>query len=76
LHSAIHQYLTTGQTVSAVEMFGAIRRPDGTKKYIRAFDSLEIPSEPDRMLSARTTAFILDPEDVAISVQNVDYTVI
>ena len=76
LHSAIHQYLTTGQTVSAVEMFGAIRRPDGTKKYIRAFDSLEIPSEPDRMVSARTTAFILDPEDVAISVQNVDYTVI
>lgn len=76
LHSSIHQYLTTGQTVSAVEMFGAIRRPDGTKKYIRAFDSLEIPSEPDRMVSARTTAFILDPEDVAISVQNVDYTVI
>lgn len=76
LHSVIHSFLREGQTVSAIELFGAIRRPDGTKKYIRAFDSLEIPSEPSKMVSSRTTAFILDPENVAISVQNVDYTVI
>jgi hypothetical protein len=76
LHSVIHSFLREGQTVSAIELFGAIRRPNGTKKYIRAFDSLEIPSEPSKMVSSRTTAFILDPENVAISVQNVDYTVI
>lgn len=76
LHSAIHSHLKEGQTVSSIEMFGAIRRPDGTKKYIRAFDSLEIPSEPAKMVSARTTAFILDTENIAISVQNVDYTAI
>jgi hypothetical protein len=76
LHSVIHGYLKEGQTVSAIELFGAIRRPEGTKKYIRAFDSLEIPSEPSKMVSSRTTAFILAPENVAISVQNVDYTVI
>ena len=76
LHSVIHASLKEGQTVSAIELFGAIRRPEGTKKYIRAFDSLEIPSEPSKMVSSRTTAFILDPENVAVSVQNVDYTVI
>jgi hypothetical protein len=53
-------------------MFGAIRRPDGTKKYIRNFDVLEIPAEPSKMVSARTTVFILSPDDVGISVQNID----
>ena len=72
LHSVIHSYLEPSQTVSAIEMFGAIRRPDGTKKYIRNFDVLEIPAEPSKMVSARTTVFILSPGDVGISVQNID----
>lgn len=76
LHSVIHSYLTSGQTVSAVEMFGIILRPDGTKKFLRDFDALEIPSEPEKMVSTRTTVFILDPVDIDITIQNVDYTVI
>lgn len=76
LHSVIHSYLSSTQTVSAIELFGIIRRPDGTKKFIRDFDALEIPAEPEKMVSTRTTVFILDPSDVDISVQNIDYTVI
>ena len=72
LHSVIHSYISSTQTVGAVEMFGAIRRPDGTVKYIRNFDVLEIPSEPSRMVSPRTVAFILSADDVAITVKNID----
>ena len=76
LHSVIHSYLSAGQTVSAIEMFGTILGPDGIKRYIRNFNVLEIPNEPSNMVSARTTAFILDPSDVGISVQNIDSSVI
>ena len=76
LQSVIHSFLTATQTVSAVEMFGTIRLPNGTYRYIRNFNLLEIPIETDKMLSGRTTVFILDTADIGISVENVDYTVI
>lgn len=76
LQSVIHGFLTSTQTVSGIEMFGNIRLPDGTNKYIRNFNLLEIPTETDKMLSGRTTVFILDSADVGVSVENVDYTVL
>jgi hypothetical protein len=76
LHSVIHGYLTAGQTVSSIEMFGAIRKPDGNTIYVRDFDILEIPMLPSEMVSPKTTVFILDPADVGVSVQNIDSTAI
>jgi hypothetical protein len=72
LQSVIHEFLTSTQTVSSIEMFGKIRRPDGTIKYIRDFDALEIPNEPSKMVSAKTTVFILEPDDVGVAVQVID----
>lgn len=72
LHSVIHEYLQAHQTVSAIEIFGKIRRPDGTLKFIRSFDILEIPYEPSLMVSPKTAIFILDAADIGLSVQNVD----
>lgn len=76
LHSVIHSYLASGQTVSSIEMFGAIRKPNGEVRYIRDFDILEIPSETSNMVSSKTAVFILDPADVGVSVQNIDSTAI
>jgi hypothetical protein len=72
LQAVIHSFLTGTQAVSSVEMFGAIRRPDGTIKYIRDFDVLEIPSESAKMVSNKTTVFVLDPKNIGASVKIVD----
>ncbi len=69
LTDTIHNYLSTDSSVSAVDMFGRIRRPDGTTKYVRNSTLLTVPSEPENMITGRTTVFFLDPEDVSISVQ-------
>ena len=74
LHSVVHSYIASDSEVSSIEMFGAIRKPDGTIKYIRDFNILEIPNEPSNMVSPKTTVFILSPDDIGIAVQNIDST--
>lgn len=54
--------------LSAIDMFGCIRQPDQTLRYIRATDILNIPDDFTQAVSGRTTAFFLDPADVAITV--------
>lgn len=72
LSDIIHNYLTGKVAVSAIDMFGQIRRPDGTVKLLRSTEVLTVPNEPDLMVSARTTIFILDVENIAISAQTVN----
>jgi hypothetical protein len=67
ISGVVHRYLTGRQAVSAVDMFGRIRRPDGTVTYIRDNTLLEIPDDPGRLVTGRTTAFLVAPEDVSIS---------
>lgn len=73
LHSSIingvtHRYLSGRQAVSEIDMFGRIRRPDGSIQYIRDNTLLAIPDDPGRMVTGRTTAFLVGPEDISISV--------
>lgn len=63
-----HQLLTGGQTLSAIEMFGRIRRPDGSFRHLRSLELLSIPDEASRMVSARNCLFFLDPNDIGIDV--------
>lgn len=65
---AAHRHLTGRQALGRIEMFGRIRRPNGTFKQISSTSVLMIPSEPAAMVTGDTTAFILDPNDVAVSV--------
>jgi hypothetical protein len=72
LQSTIHSYLAQNQTVSAIEMFGAIQKSDLTKKYLRSFESLIIPEDHENMISAKTVVFILSPDDIGIYIKNSD----
>ena len=73
LHASVisnvaHKYLTGRQALSSIDMFGRIRRPNGTTVYVRDSTMLVIPSDYNRGVSGRTTAFLTRPEDVAVSV--------
>lgn len=72
LTDVVQNALSGVASVSAIDMQGRIRRPNGTIKYIRSNELLVIPDEPSTMTTARTVAFLLDPSDVAISIQVVD----
>lgn len=67
LTDVVHSYLTEDQYCRAIDMFGTILRPDGTKKLLRSSELLEVPSEPADMVTSRTVGFILTPSDIAIS---------
>jgi hypothetical protein len=73
LHSSVingvtHRFLTGRQAVSEIDMFGRIRRPDGSIQYIRDSAILKIPEDPGRAVTGRTTAFLVGPNDISISV--------
>jgi hypothetical protein len=67
LSSVAFKRLSGGQTLSAIDMFGRIVRPDGETKYIRSDEVLLIPDWPEKMVTARTTVFLLDPTNISIS---------
>jgi hypothetical protein len=66
--TAAHKYLTSRQALGSIDMFGRIRRPDGTMAYVRDNTLLVLPADYARGVSGRTTAFLTRPEDVAVSV--------
>ncbi len=58
-------------SVGAIQMLGQILRPDGTLRTLSSTHSLIVPSEPEVMQTSRTVCFMLDPDDVRISVATV-----
>lgn len=68
LQDVIHAYLTDGQSVSAIDMHGRIRYPDGATVYLRDAEVLEVPDDPANMVTARTVQFLCTPEDVGVTV--------
>ena len=72
LDDLIHNHLYGETSVGAIDMFGQIRYPDGTVQSLRSTESLIIPSEPDYMVTSRTTGFIVTADDIAISARTVN----
>jgi hypothetical protein len=68
IQAAVSGYLTDGQTVSAIDMFGRLRYPDGTTVYLRDSEVLQVPDDPANMVSPRTVQFFNAPEDVGVTV--------
>ena len=71
LADVVQELLPTGCHTGAIDMFGRVRRPNGSLLYLRSTELLVVGAEDGTMVSDRTVVFFLDPEDVAISVQNV-----
>ena len=73
LNDVIYNHLV-GDCVglSAINMTGRIRKPDGTTTVLNSTEVLIIPDKPAEMVTGRTTAFFLDPSDIAISEELVD----
>lgn len=56
-----------GGGVTAVDLFGRVRRPDGTSLFLHSREALAVPDEPSRCVSPRTVQFYCDPADVAVA---------
>lgn len=68
ISGVVHKYLTGRQAVGPIDMFGKIRRPDGQLSYVRSNTLLEIPNDPQRLVTGRTTAFLVGVDDISISI--------
>jgi hypothetical protein len=68
LQSAAQKLVPAGQSVSAIDMLGRIRYPDGRSQYLRSAELLRVPDDPASMVSPRTVQFFASPEDVVVSV--------
>lgn len=64
---AAQSFLTGRQAISEVDMFGRIRRPDGSVAFIRDSAVLTVPNDPARLVTGRTVAFLVGPDDISIS---------
>lgn len=75
ISGAAHAYLTGHQTVSGTQIFGRIRHPNGKVTHLRSDGAtpLELPDKPTEGVTKRTTIFVLNPQDVAITVRNVSF---
>lgn len=74
ISNAAHKHLAGRQAIGAIDMFGRIRRPDGTLHYLRDNTMLQIPYDPNRLVTGRTTAFLITTDDVAVSVVSAGFS--
>ena len=72
LSRVVDERLPDRVDVSAIDMFGRIRRPDGFQRYIRADDILTVPDEPEVFTTGRTVCFFLDTAAIGLTVVDVE----
>lgn len=65
----IHSYLMNDTSVGELDLFGRIRRPNGTTLYLRDGEVLRVTDDPAAMVTANTVQFFLEPEDIGITVE-------
>ena len=71
LVDVVHSFLSDDASVTALDLFGRVRRPDGSIQYLRNADSLVIPESPARMVTAKTVQFFTEVSSISINVQSV-----
>ena len=65
--NAAQQFLTGRQAIGEIDMFGRIRRPDGTIAYVRNSEILTIVADNERLVTGRTVSFLIGINDISIS---------
>lgn len=73
--AAAAKYLSGRQAIGQIDMFGKIRRPDGTYAYLHDDTILTIPNDPTRLVTGRTTVFLVGVNDISISYEAAGFTV-
>jgi hypothetical protein len=74
ISGAVHKFLSGRQAVHDIDMFGQIRRPDGKTVFLRDNVLLTIPFDPGRLVTGRTTAFLVGVNDIEITPVTAGYT--
>lgn len=74
ISGVVHKFLTGKQAVGAIDMFGRILRPDGEETFVRDNTILQIPHDPLRLVTGKTTAFLTTEDDISISVSLAGFT--
>lgn len=72
----VHRHLPTGSFVRSLDMLCRIRTPSGSNIWMRGSDVIEIPDRPADQVTPRTTVFILEPEQVVVSVQTLQRSIV
>lgn len=65
--SAAHKFLTGQQSISDIDIFGKILRPDGKVLYVRDPARIEVPNDPAHLVSAKTVIFFVSEDDIEIT---------
>lgn len=65
---AVHGLITDNISITQLDLLGRIRRPDGTLQYLRDPDSIVIPEQPVKMVTAKTVQFFAEVADVSVNV--------
>ena len=69
ISQVVHDLVGPGLvSITGFGLTGRLRRPDGAIVYLSGTASLDAPNDPGHMVSARTVAFLLDAQDVAVTV--------
>lgn len=70
---AVHGFLQDNLSVTDLDLFGRIRNPDGTVQYLRDADSLIIPDQPAKMVTAKTVQFFTEISKVTVNIASTIY---
>jgi len=76
LTDVVHNFITDDTSVTGLDIFGRVRRPDGSVQYLRNADSLVIPDQPDKMVTSKTVQFFTEVSTISVNVQSVIPTAI
>ena len=71
---AVHGFLQDNLSVTGLDLFGRIRNPDGTMQYLRNSDSLIIPDQPGKMVTAKTVQFFTEISKITVNIASTIYT--
>jgi hypothetical protein len=51
-----------------MDIFGKILRPDGPVVYLRDPARIEVPDDPDNLVSAKTVVFLTAESDIEVDI--------
>lgn len=68
LDQRLHDLIPELVSVTGLNLSGRIRTPAGDSVVLTGTSALDVPDDPENMVTWRTVAFFLDAEDVALAI--------